>query len=253
MRYDELISGDYSGKPNLVFEETLELKDYDSDENGNLTLKGILQAIQDTAMHHMVVGDASVDALISEKILLFVIRMKLEVLRFPKAFEKIRSKTWLYYSKRRGVLRYHLIETLDGELLAQLVGRWVCVNSEERHMYPVEVFNERWRYQYPEMTDCPAPGGVKPALELDKKYELTIDESLLDMYGHVNNCEYAGFVDGALKKYALSGTPKLFEINYNSEARLGDTLNMSLGFNEDVLELEATHGRGVCFKARAEF
>ena len=120
-------------------------------------------------------------------------------------------------------------------------------------MLPKDIFLNRWRYQFPEMSACPAPKSFKNTLELDKSHVLTIDKRFLDMNGHVNNCEYAGFVDKAMKATGTDKKPHAFQITYNSEARLGDVLNMKMGSSKDEFYIEADHARGTCFKAKVIF
>ena len=254
MVFYDFLAQDVAGKPNLLFEEDMYVgNEFDAYDDGELTIKGLLQLVQENAFHHLEAGDAPVPKLVDEGMLLFVTRLVFIIKRPTMRGCTVRIKGWLCFSKRLGVLRYHTVEDENGNLLAQTASRWVCVDRAERKMLPAECFCERWKYQFPQMSTLPAPKSFKSSFELENTGTLTVDERFLDMNGHVNNCEYGGFVLHAINEAAIDKRPKVLQITYNSEARLGDVLNMKTGADENEFFTEARYERGICFRAKVFF
>ena len=251
----DLLTEDYSGQNNIVMDEVIEIKEgeFDSRADGCLSLKGLLQTVQLNAFHHHYCANADVQDLIDSGMLLFVIRLTYKINRMPKIGESLRYRTWVYYDRRRGVLRYNTIETLSGELLSETTSRWVVVDAETRTMVPVETFNKRWDYQFPKMSFCPSPKTFKKQCELTEDYSFKITDKFIDMNGHVNNCEYAGFVDMAMEKLGETREPTALEISFNAEARLGDEIKMEMGRNDSELFVDAQVSAHTCFRAKVLF
>lgn len=250
MKLDSLITAPWNGDAKIVNEKTLVLTEKYVNANGIMTLKGMLDVMQECAHEHLAAVNLSVEKLMEKGMMLFVTRISCKMSRMAKKGEVLRTKTWTLPERRAGLLRYHTIDTADGERLIDAVSQWVSVDINTRRLISSQGFIDAWNAPFAQMTDgCPAPKRLRENCEFNSQNEIVIDENRLDFYGHVNNSEYASFLD----EIADIKNPSGFRIAYTSEAKLGDVLNVKSGGDENSTYFEAEFSRGVCFKAKVYF
>ncbi len=250
MKLDSLITAPWNDDEQIVNENTLEVTDKYVGTDGIMTLKGMLDVMQECAHKHLGAVNLSVERLMEKGMMLFVTKISCKMSRMPKRGEVLHTKTWTLPERRVGLLRYHTIDSADGERLIDAVSQWACVDVNTRKLINSQGFVEAWSAPFVEMADgCPGPKRLREVCELNSQKEIIIDENRLDFYGHVNNSEYAGFID----EIAQIKNPTGFRIAYTSEAKLGDVLNIKSGGDESSTYFEAEFSRGVSFKAKVYF
>lgn len=250
MKLDSLITADWNGDEKIVNTDTVEITDKYVGEDGIMTLKGMLDVMQECAHKHLASVNLSAIKLMEKGMMVFVTRISCKISRMPKRGEVLRTKTWTLPERRAGLLRYHTMDTLDGERVIDAVSQWVSVDANSRRLISSQGFIDAWNYRFAEMANgCPAPKKLRENCEFTSQNEIVIDENRLDFYGHVNNSEYASFIDETQNIKNPSG----FRIAYTSEAKLGDVLNVKSGGDESSRYFEAEFSRGVSFKAKVYF
>ena len=249
MKLDSFITVPWGDNQQIVYENAVEVSDKYVGEDGVMTLKGMLDVMQECAHQHLGAVDLSVERLMEKGMMLFVTRISCKMSRMPKRGEVLRTKTWTLPERRVGLLRYHTMD-VDGERVIDAVSQWACVDVNTRKLINSQGFVDAWSAPFAQMADgCPAPKRLREVCEFNSHNEIIIDENRLDFYGHVNNSEYASFID----EISDIKNPSGFRITYASEAKLGDVLDIKSGGDENSTYFEAEFGRGVCFKAKVYF
>ncbi len=250
MKLDSFITAPWNGDGQIVNEKTIEVSDKYVGADGTMTLKGMLDVMQECAHQHLGSVNLSAKMLMDKGMMLFVTRISCKMSRMPKRGEVLKTKTWTLPERRVGLLRYHTMDTLDGERVIDAVSQWVCVDVNTRKLISSQGFVDAWSAPFAQMANgCPSPKRLRETCDFTSQDEIIIDENRLDFYGHVNNSEYASFIDEITDIKNPSG----FRITYASEAKLGDVLNVKSGGNENSTYFEAEFSRGVCFKAKVYF
>lgn len=250
MKLDSFITADWNVDEQIVNTKTVEVTDKYVGDDGIMTLKGMLDVMQECAHQHLAAVDLSVEKLMEKGMMLFVTRISCKMNRMPKRGEVLKTKTWTLPERRVGLLRYHTMDTLNGERVIDAVSQWVSVDINTRRLISSQGFIDAWGAPFAEMSNgCPAPKRLREVCEFDSQNDIVIDENRLDFYGHVNNSEYASFIDETEDIKNPSG----FRITYASEAKLNDVLNIKSGGDEKSRYFEAEFSRGVCFKAKVYF
>jgi medium-chain acyl-[acyl-carrier-protein] hydrolase len=157
-------------------------------------------------------------------------RFKARVERLPGAGELLELETWPWKTDALRYYRDYRLSGSDGQPLCLATSQWLMVDLERRK--PVRVG---------EITDLlpPVPGKraldeelKKMELSLDRREErrLTVSEEDLDLNRHVNNARYLQWFTAPLERdsWVAPGEPFTFEIHYNAEARLGDTVMIEM-------------------------
>ena len=250
MRLDKKITADWNADQQIVNEQDFVVTQEYVDADGVMTLKGMLDVMQQCAHKHLHSVNLSVESLMELGMMLFVTRISCKMSRMPTLNEKLHTMTWTLPERRVGLLRYHTIETADGEHLIDAVSQWVCVDVSSRRLIGSQGFVDAWSAPFAEMAEgCPAPRRFRDTGEMTSLCEIEIDDSRLDFYGHVNNAEYASFIDESLEVK----NPTAFIIAYMSEAKLGDVLNIKTISSDNSVYAQADFDRGVSFRAKVYF
>jgi len=250
MKLDSFITAPWNENPQIVNEKTVEVSEKYLDADGEMTLKGMLDVMQECAHRHLGAVGLSVEKLMDKGMMLFVTRISCKMSRMPKRREVLRTKTWTLPERRAGLLRYHTMDTDDGERVIDAVSQWVCVDVNTRKLISPQGFVDAWNAPFAEMANgCPRPKRLRETCEFTSQNEIIINRDRLDFYGHVNNSEYASFID----EISSIKNPSGFRITYASEAKLGDVLDIKSGGDEKSTYFEAEFDRGVCFKAKVYF
>lgn len=249
MRLDSFITAPWGENQQIVNEKTVEVTDKYVGADGTMTLKGMLDVMQECAHQHLGAVDLTVERLMEKGMMLFVTRISCKMSRMPRRGEVLRTRTWTLPERRVGLLRYHTMD-VGGERVIDAVSQWVCVDVNTRKLIGSQGFVDAWSADFVEMVNgCPAPRRLNEKCELNSHNEIVIDENRLDFYGHVNNSEYASFID----EITEIKNPTGFRIAYTSEAKLGDVLDIKSCEGDGSTYFEAQFSRGVSFKAKVYF
>ena len=194
MKLDSLITAPWNENQQIVKEETVEVTDKYVGNDGIMTLKGMLDVMQECAHEHLSAVNLSVEKLMEKGMMLFVTRISCKMSRMPRKNEVLQTKTWTLPERRAGLLRYHTMD-VGNERVIDAVSQWVCVDINTRRLISSQGFVDAWSAPFAEMANgCPAPKKLRENCEFTSQNEIIIDENRLDFYGHVNNSEYASFI-----------------------------------------------------------
>ena len=227
-----------------LYVQNFEVTDMVTDRYGRLKPSMILFLAQEVAGKHC--QDLSVDYGTLEKSRMFwaVTRHRVQVTRMPLRGETIRIETWPMPTTRVAYPRSVVAYDESGNECFRIISIWVLMHMDTRAMIlPAKsgisvVGSIRGG-------ELALPGGLV-AKDMIHHQSRTVRYTDLDRNGHMNNTRYLDWIDDLLPSpFHENHTVREFVVCYLSEAREGQTLELSWDFPEDgTLRLDANRTEG---------
>ena len=154
-----------------------------------------------------------------------LIRMRVEMLRYPVWNEEIILETWPIIPKRFHFERDFFMKDLKDNIIAKAISMWVIIDVKTRELRNSETI----AIDYPEIIPKRAIesnlGKIKPVGERKIAYKRIIGCSDIDMNGHLNNSKYIDFIMDCftiddLRKYQANS----IQVCYINEALPGEEI-----------------------------
>lgn len=191
------------------------------DENGYLTLTGIMDYFQDCSTFHSEEVGQGIQTIGKRNRAWVLSSYQIVVNRYPELGEEITTTTFPY--DFRGFLgdRNFMLDTKEGERLAYANSIWSYIDTTTG--FPAK-FKEEDTIGYVKEEKIEmdyAPRKIKLPEDWQMEESFVVQKSHLDTNHHVNNCQYvqmameylpAGFVVGQLR------------IEYKQQAKLGNVI-----------------------------
>ncbi|MDR2457176.1 MAG: hypothetical protein LBD41_01650 [Clostridiales Family XIII bacterium] len=202
------------------------ITDSDVDVFGELKFSKMFSFFQDAASLHTV--ELGCDRRIILKkfnVVWILMRLKVEVLKFPRLFEKIKIETWPIKPKLR-YERDFLIRDESGEILVKANSSWIVMDIDTKEISKQNIIsNKSFEYRSDRAIDGKLRNLKMPKNVNDKIAERAIYISNIDINRHVNNSIYPDMVFDALGlSFQSKNEVKSIEINYINEIKLEDKL-----------------------------
>ncbi|WP_192346669.1 acyl-[acyl-carrier-protein] thioesterase [Algoriphagus sp. Y33] len=206
------------------FQKGFEIRSYQVDPDGKLSLTALSNLFQEIAWRHA--DSADFGRNLQEQNLSWILaRMEITCKNLPSWGDSI-----LVYTAGRGVdklfaFREFLVTNPEGDPLARGMSSWVLMNVQRKRILrpenalPPELFDPN---EKPEWN----PKKIIPRGKLVKSEKLKVRYSDLDLNNHVNNTSYVRWVENILRESGCHTLP--FLINYLAECVLGDELDIQL-------------------------
>ena len=192
----------------------------------------ILEYMQEVAGDHSALLGADRHTLTEKGLFWAVIRHRIQIFRLPRAGENIRVKTWPMPTTRTAYPRATAAFDEEGNEIFRSVSLWVLMDAETRAMIlpgksGVEVAGIV-------LGDEPAIPTSLPPKVPETYLQRKVLFSDLDYNGHMNNCKYLDWVADLLTcDFHREHTPKEIVLNYLSEAREGEALQLAWELSEE--------------------
>ncbi len=234
--------------PPFQFHKDFEVRSYQVDPDGKLSLTALSNLFQEIAWRHA--DSADFGRNLQEQHLSWIMaRMDIKCENLPSWGDSIKV-----YTAGRGVdklfaFREFLITDFQGAVLAQGMSSWVLMNLQTKRLLrpekvlPAELFD-------PEEKPDWQPEKVKLEGELLKSEKLKVRYSDLDLNNHVNNTSYVRWVENILRENGCD-TPR-FLINYLAECVMGDELDIHLFSNDGDFVVQGMVEEKQVFLAKAK-
>ena len=197
----------------------------DADAKGDASIISLFNYLQESAIRNAEHLGLGYDAALELKQIWVIVRMQLEVMRYPHWGETIEVRTW-----PRGVEGLYALrdyEILDGKglLIAAAASRWIVLDTITRNPVPVNILEEVLHLCDPRKAIALPSTSRMPTGEfiLLKKY--IVQYSDLDKHNHVNNTRYVEWVVNAFPgNWLNSHEIGEFRIDYNGESYQDDEI-----------------------------
>ena len=167
------------------------------------------------------------DKTLDRGILWVLLMQRVEITRMPEYDESVVLKSWPGKSMHLLFPRYYSLETAEGEPLLKASAMWSLVDEKTRKVV------------FPEKVGVVIKGAVTgeeiamPRVvargECTNERDFTVPYSFIDLNGHMNNTRYLDLAEDCAGAAAEGKLLKSIAVEYQNEARLGDTLHLRWG------------------------
>lgn len=236
-----------SSNPSFQFCKDFEVRSYQVDPDGKLSLTALSNLFQEIAWRHA--DSADFGRNLQEQHLSWIMaRIDIKCKDLPSWGDSIKVYTAGRGQDKLFAFREFSITNLEGHILAQGMSSWVLMNVQTKRIFkpenvlPAKLFNPQ---ENPEWQ----PDKVKLKGIFLKSEKLKVRFSDLDLNNHVNNTSYIRWVENILRENTCD-TPRLL-INYLAECVMGDELDINLFENGDDFIVEGKVEEKQVFLAQA--
>lgn len=201
-----------------------QIKSYDSDQNGNLTLHALFHFLQECAWDNARLNNFGYEYLNSQNAFWVLSRVIVQMDKYPKWKDEIEIKTWPKGKDGFFALRDFEVY-LNGKVIGKVASSWLILDQKSRRPRKLDDFNFVHENFIQESVLERKPDKIIFKGELTEKDNRKVYSSDLDVNKHVNNATYVRWI---LDSY-YSDNRKLiseFEINFISELMLNDRFNV---------------------------
>lgn len=180
-----------------------------------------------------------------------VVRYEVSFARPLLPGEELRFQTWALPFRHKMSQRNVLLLDGNGDAALSAAGVWAVVDRETRKMiepadYPLSFATEAGDVL------LPRPGAPeKTGLTHSAVY--TVQEADLDMNLHMNNTRYFDLAEGELPSADRERALQTVRAAFSSEARLGESIDLSWGEEGDVRFFSGRKNGEACFEVSLHY
>jgi len=240
-----------------VHEEVFHISAHDTDMKNTCKLTNICNYIQETAIRHVQQYEMDPFEWMEKGLAWVLSRMKIEMYSYPEWQETIKIRTWSRGAK--GLFVYRDYELIDGEdnIIGKATSAWLIIDLNKRRPLRPDPYIDESKYQYikDRSTICDDLRALPNEEDEELVFSIPVRYSDVDMNHHVNNVKYARWQLDAIPTDRISSELiKEFEINFNHETVLGETVSMFCKQVDDcTFATSVTNGSRVNSRAIIKF
>jgi acyl-ACP thioesterase len=218
-----------------VYEESFKVHTYEVDIHNRLTIQALAQFLQEAASNHAALLGFGVEYLLKNNRTWVLSRLAIEIEEFIPLGETITIKTWPADTEKLFFIRDFEIRNSQGSIIGSATSYWIFIDTEKGR--PVHPSKNEIVFDYDNIErGFKRPLSKLPALEkLEPCKFFHVRYSDLDLNNHVNNIKYIEWgMEGIDPDYRINYIPFLLEINFLSEAKYGNQVELSM--EKDTME-----------------
>jgi medium-chain acyl-[acyl-carrier-protein] hydrolase len=224
------------------------ISSYEVDAKGKAALPTLSKFMQETAYNHANHLEFGYHQLKEKNLFWVLSRLLIKIDKYPQWGDKIQIRTWPSGVERLFAYRDFRILDEQGAAIAAAVTAWLMLDAQKRRPQRSDELKARIKLLPNEraLEERPAkiPGLSNP---VEGRF-FPVRYSDLDLYNHVNNAKYIEWILDSFPAEMHRGFAVTeFEINFLSEAKLGDEAAILTGKLED-----ASLAFGHCIKRKAD-
>ena len=234
----------------MQLEKCYELRAADFDRYDRIHPSSVLSLFQDVAGIHANALGIGYDALMAQKTIWVLTKVRYRMVGTPRRYETVRVRTWPLPPARVNFRREYVMETPEGEVLIQGTSEWVVVHSEKRRVLPAtdlypgddyctDTYFEGRLAKVPVFTPC------------DEGRAVVTGFTQLDINGHINNTCYADYVMDALAP-GEGETVRELQLDYHRELLSGQEVRLHLQRQGGTVLCRGICGEECMFSCRVE-
>lgn len=213
----------------------------DVDLCGRLSPYAVFSLMQQLAGVHAEKLGLGRAALLEKGLVWIVARARLQMQRYPGAYDRLISTTFYGAPSRIGFHRYYSFRTPRGGLLGSASNMWLLVDAKTHRIvsplksgmaFPQEDISPELRLETNKLSFC---GDITSTSQREPVY------SDYDVNGHVNNARYVQWVCDALPLELLqSNMLETLELNYVTEVRIGEGVKLDVSLSKNAFMVQGT-------------
>ncbi len=201
-----------------------EVRSYETDPSGRLSIPGLCNYLQEVASTHAADLGISIDDLRRDDLTWVLGRLQLEVERLPRWRDEVRVTTWP--SRLRGffVMRDFLVEDADG-VLARATSTWFVIDLVRRRVVRIPAAVRALRLPERERALAETWAKLPPLEASDREARFTIRQSDIDINIHVNHVKYLEWALETLDiEFFAERRLTALEVDFLAELNYGDSV-----------------------------
>lgn len=217
-----------------------------ADRNGRLKLRSLFDCFQDIAGEHAALLNLSVEQLHEDDKAWMLSRIKVKINRLPKIKEELELLTYPRGFDRFFARREFRLYDKSGSLLSAASSLWLFLQVSDLKILDAEKHLNKYMPDNSALDCAFAKLDKIIPKDLDFFQEYKIGESKLDINKHLNNAEYATFIQDYLGE---SCYPKELQINYQNAVALNEKVKISGWKEQNLFQLAGNLHDQVAFTA----
>ncbi len=213
-----------------VYSTEIQLKSKDVDMYRRLRTSELFRLLQEASIRHTELLGMGRDKTLDRGILWVLLMQRAEIVRMPEYDEHIVLKSWPGKTMHLLFPRYYSLETADGEQLLKASAMWSLVDEKSRKV----VFPEKYGVVIEGTVtgeEIAMPSSVRRQ-DTDSERDFTVPYSFVDLNGHMNNTRYFDLAEDCVGQAEAGRKLRAVSVEYQNEARLGETLHLRWGGTE---------------------
>lgn len=202
----------------------------DVDMHMRLRTSAMFSLMQQAASMHCAAVDLGPEHTIGRGFLWVITRQKAEILSIPRYEDEIILETWPGITKHVIFPRYYRILDVNGNVMVNASSVWTLIDANTRSL---ATFDKHGISLEGLVTgeEITLPRAPQP-IDFSRQHEFIVPYSYIDINGHMNNTRYFELAEDLIEAPAAGETLRSIVVEYSNEARLGETVNVSIGRNE---------------------
>lgn len=196
----------------------------DTDANSNMSIEGIMDAIQDCININSESIGKGIAYMHSTKKAWFAISWNIEIKRFPGLFEELEVKTWPYAFTASMGYRNVVITDAEGEDVVCADSLWSMVDTATGRPVKIEE-SDTEGYELEEQYPMESLGRkIKLPVNFSGQETVKVRKSYIDFNGHMGNAKYIQIANEYVPEDAVV---KGIRVEYKSQSKYGEKLVLS--------------------------
>lgn len=234
-----------------VWSHTTKLRTKDVNLHRRLRTSRLLEMLQEASIAHTEELGWGRERTLDRGFLWMVVMQRLEIERMPEYDEVVRVVSWPGETMHVLYPRHYRIEDARGEAIVRASALWTLVDTDTRQMADPEAHGV-------------VIGGVVTGEEIalprlmrseecERGARMTVPFSVCDLNGHMNNTRYLDVIEDHLTGVAEGWEIAGISVEYASEVRMGESLDLRWRENARSAYVEGLRGDARCFRARIDY
>ena len=215
-----------------IYREELLLRSKDVDMFRRLRTSELFRLLQEASIRHTEQLGMGREKTLDKGVLWVLLMQRAEIARMPEYDERIVLKSWPGKTMHLLFPRFYAMETAEGEPLLKASALWSLVDEKTRKV----VFPEKYGVVIDGTVtggEIAMPGAVAKA-ECAFARDFTVPYSFVDLNAHMNNTRYFDLAEDSVGAAAAGKLLRGVSVEYQNEARLGETLHLRWSGGESV-------------------
>ena len=207
-----------------VYRKALHLRSRDVDLYRRLRTSTLFEFLEDVSIRHTEELGVTREKTLDRGLLWMVTLLRAEIRRMPEYDEHVTLESWPGETMHLLFPRYYRLLDAAGEPLVSASAIWTLVDAKLRRVvFPdrcgIRIDGETTGHEIalPSPPRCAEGGSVS---------DFVVPFSYVDLNGHMNNTRYFDLAEDTLPPAAAGAALREVQVEYSSEARLGERLRL---------------------------
>ncbi len=206
-----------------ILNEDYNIRFYDTDLNGNISVKSIFNYIQEIAINHANKLGFGIEYIIKTGNTWVLSNLNVKIISLPKHNEIVKIKTYIPYAGNIKAYRNFIIRNEKDNILCEAKGMWYLINIKTKK--PVLVYDIMKDYFTTDLDGILKNDKIPIENNYTYQKEFQVRLSDIDINKHVNNTSYTEWIIETIPYDFLSSNDiKEIDIAFRKESFYGDTI-----------------------------